>query len=177
MTDRDGSYESLKAHPFFKTIDWEQLPSQTPPPIYPYLPSTPGNEELRSHYRVPSNLEPGLDDSHMTRLLGLGLHEEATTTTPAASTSTTTTTTTTGGGDGGSNSSSTTQARETNGPVRKTSVRKTSVATCSPEVLQERLSIQARDNQWHRFVQNNLILKQGIVDKRKVREKWLSEMQ
>lgn len=37
----------------------------------------------------------------------------------------------------------------------------------SPEEKRRRLEIQARDNKWHQFVDGELILKQGYVDKRK----------
>lgn len=37
----------------------------------------------------------------------------------------------------------------------------------SPEEKQRRLEVQARDNKWHQFVDGELILKHGQVDKRK----------
>lgn len=37
----------------------------------------------------------------------------------------------------------------------------------SPEEKRRRLEIQARENKWHQFVDGELILKQGQVDKRK----------
>lgn len=76
-TDLNDRYVSIRSHPFFDDIDWSCLRSQQPPQIYPYLPG----EELRSHYRIPDHLEPGLDDKQLTRLLGLELgtsdHHEA----------------------------------------------------------------------------------------------------
>ncbi|XP_015119492.1 3-phosphoinositide-dependent protein kinase 1 isoform X2 [Diachasma alloeum] len=78
-TDEHGNgYPSIRAHPFFEGVDFETLHEQTPPPIYPYLPGTSEHEELRSHYRVPDHLEPGLDDKQLTRLLGLGIGEDTT---------------------------------------------------------------------------------------------------
>lgn len=75
-SDEHGSgYPSIRAHPFFVNVDFETLHEQTPPPIYPYLPGTSEHEELRSHYRMPDNLKPGLDDKQLTRLLGLGIAE------------------------------------------------------------------------------------------------------
>lgn len=75
--DEHGSgYPSIRAHAFFDGVDFETLHEQTPPPIYPYLPGTSENEEMRSQYRVPDHLEPGLDDKQLTRLLGLGIGEE-----------------------------------------------------------------------------------------------------
>ncbi|UYV70259.1 hypothetical protein LAZ67_7002299, partial [Cordylochernes scorpioides] len=46
--------------------------------------------------------------------------------------------------------------------------RKISALGKSPQETEERLTRQARENPWHRFVEGNLILRQGLVDKRKV---------
>lgn len=46
--------------------------------------------------------------------------------------------------------------------------RKTSMLDISPDEMAQRLEQQAKTNSWHKFVQGNLILKQGLVDKRKV---------
>lgn len=49
----DGDcYTSIRAHPFFEGMVLEELHTQTPPAIYPYLPGSSAQEELRSHYRV-----------------------------------------------------------------------------------------------------------------------------
>lgn len=68
-TDSGDKYHSIRSHKFFEGIKWETLHKQTPPQIYPYLPG----EDLRSQYRVPDHLEPGLDDKQLQRLLGLEL--------------------------------------------------------------------------------------------------------
>lgn len=34
-----SNYAEIKSHPFFNEISWDELPSQTPPPLLPYLPS------------------------------------------------------------------------------------------------------------------------------------------
>lgn len=41
------------------------------------------------------------------------------------------------------------------------------ILNISPEEKRRRLEIQARDSKWHQFVDGELILKQGLVDKRK----------
>ncbi|XP_067003119.1 3-phosphoinositide-dependent protein kinase 1 isoform X2 [Anabrus simplex] len=125
------NYPSIRAHPFFTGIEFESLHKQTPPQIYPYLPGTSENEELRSHYRVPDHLEPGLDDRQLTRLLGLDLQD----------------------------------ADRVPEPERPR--KKKSITDVSQEELRHRLEVQAKESKWHRFVENNLILKQGLVDKRK----------
>ncbi|XP_034251085.1 3-phosphoinositide-dependent protein kinase 1 [Thrips palmi] len=153
-------YPSVRAHPFFQGIDFKTLSETNPPPIYPYLPGTSQHEEMRSHYRVPDHLEPGLDDKQLTRLLGLELQN--------------------------SSSNSEPEPQKPPEPIippvvpepqrkisheRKISVtarrRHISILELSPEEIAERLEKQIRENQWHQFTENNLIIKQGLVDKRK----------
>lgn len=128
MTDSEG-YPSIREHSFFDNINWDTLAQTTPPPIYPYLPGTSESQELRSHYKVPDHLEPGLDDKQLTRLLGLDLQ------TPSV-------------------------------PKPK---KKTSICDLTNEEISTKLQTQMTDNKWHSFVEGNLILKQGFVEKRKVR--------
>ncbi|CAL1278763.1 unnamed protein product [Larinioides sclopetarius] len=45
--------------------------------------------------------------------------------------------------------------------------RKSSILDIPHEEMTQRLEEQAKNNPWHKFVQGNLILKQGLVDKRK----------
>ncbi|EDV49995.1 3-phosphoinositide-dependent protein kinase 1 isoform X1 [Drosophila erecta] len=71
--DEFGYYESIRAHPFFAGIDWQTLRQQTPPPIYPYLPGVSQDEDFRSSYTVPGDLEPGLDERQISRLLSAEL--------------------------------------------------------------------------------------------------------
>lgn len=68
--DQHDLYESIRSHDFFDGIVWEKLRSQTPPTIYPYLPGLDSKDDIRLEYRVPDNLEPGLGDRQLTRLLG-----------------------------------------------------------------------------------------------------------
>lgn len=133
-TDKVG-YPSIRQHPFFHGLDFESLHSQTPPQIYPYLPGTSEHAEMRSHYRVPDHLEPGLDDRQLTRLLGLDLGSQ-------------------------------TEAEPE--PQHQKPRRKTGVADLSPEEIRRKLEQQQRESKWHSLVQGNVVLKQGLVDKRKV---------
>lgn len=77
--DEFGYYQSIREHPFFDGINWTTLRQQTPPPIYPYLPGVSQDEELRSgngsSYSLPisGDLEPGLDERQITRLLSAEL--------------------------------------------------------------------------------------------------------
>ncbi|KAJ9578494.1 hypothetical protein L9F63_005223, partial [Diploptera punctata] len=129
-TDPVG-YPSIRAHPFFEGIDFDTLHEQTPPPIYPYLPRTSEHEELRSHYRVPDHLEPGLDDKQLTRLLGLDL-----------------------------------QGAERMEPQERPRKR-TGITDLSPAEIHQQLEKQREASKWNNLVEGNLILKQGLVDKRK----------
>ncbi|XP_055912054.1 3-phosphoinositide-dependent protein kinase 1 isoform X2 [Eupeodes corollae] len=71
--DKIGCYESIRSHPFFEGVDFDGIREQVPPTIYPYLPGVSKDEEFRSQYRVPDDLEPGLGDRQLTRLLGMEL--------------------------------------------------------------------------------------------------------
>lgn len=71
--DKSGHYESLRSHPFFNNINWYTVRTQEPPAIYPYLPGNKEEKELRSHYRVPDDLEPGLGDRQRNRLMAYDL--------------------------------------------------------------------------------------------------------
>ncbi|XP_043491809.1 3-phosphoinositide-dependent protein kinase 1 isoform X3 [Polistes fuscatus] len=179
--EHGAGYPSIRAHPFFKGVDFETLHEQTPPPIYPYLPGTSEHEELRSQYRVPDHLEPGLDDKQITRLLGIVIGEddddddddddeedqenadsnvEPTSNEPSK--------------------------RVIDKPARRAAIlaaaaavaerqpRKTrtsgtesNIADLTPEEIRNRLEKQRTSCQWDVFVKGNLILKQGFVNKRK----------
>jgi len=54
-------------------FNWQTLRQQTPPPIYPYLPGVSQDEDVRSSYIVPGDLEPGLDERQISRLLSAEL--------------------------------------------------------------------------------------------------------
>lgn len=77
--DEFGYYESIRAHPFFAGIDWQTLRQQTPPPIYPYLPGVSQDDAICTvngvSYSLPisGDLEPGLDERQITRLLSAEL--------------------------------------------------------------------------------------------------------
>ncbi|XP_048516309.1 3-phosphoinositide-dependent protein kinase 1 isoform X2 [Athalia rosae] len=133
--EHGAGYPSIRAHPFFEGVDFETLHEQTPPPIYPYLPGTSEHEELRSHYRVPDHLEPGLDDKQLTRLLGLGIGEE--------------------------------EKPEPRAAVVEKPRKQAGIADLTPEEINSRLKKQRSSNKWDYLVEGNLILKQGLVYKRK----------
>ncbi|VDP20323.1 unnamed protein product [Soboliphyme baturini] len=51
---QQGGCKAIKEHPFFETVDWETLPEQTPPAMLPYLPRTTTNDAFTSTYCVSS---------------------------------------------------------------------------------------------------------------------------
>lgn len=152
--DQEGQgYPSIKAHPFFINIDFETLHIQVPPPIYPYLPGTSEHEEMRSHYKVPDDLEPGLDDKQLTRLLGLEL-------------------TNTGKVESYIKKSVEKpflDEKKENQEQPKFDLRNKNknITNLSSREFSHRLDQQKISNQWNNFVEGNLILKQGFVNKRK----------
>lgn len=127
-------YTSIRSHPFYNGLDFDTLHSTYPPPIYPYLPGNSESQELRSHYRFPDHLEPGLDDKQYTRLLVAdGQSSSATTPTPIP------------------------RPRKRSG-----------ILQMNDEEKQHQLNQQKCTSKWHSLVEGNLIVKQGLVDKRKV---------
>ncbi|CAH2039692.1 unnamed protein product, partial [Iphiclides podalirius] len=113
--DEGDTYESIRSHPFFEGIDWDNIWDQTPPTISPYLPGGSFEEE----YTVPDHLEPGLGNNQLVRLWEFDLSTSR------------------------------------------------GILNISPEERRRRLEVQARENKWHPFVDGELILKQGLVEKRK----------
>ena len=41
-----GGMSALKSHKFYAGVDWDSLPSTTPPKLMPYLPATSHNPEF-----------------------------------------------------------------------------------------------------------------------------------
>lgn len=118
-----GGYANLKAHSFFKDIEWENLHLQDPPKLLPYLPSTSvDGEDLGSSYDVSVSSDE--DDEIMNDMFNDLLTKN--------------------------NSNSTTGSRKS-----------------STEKPTNYISSDADKAQWQQFVGDRVILKEGIVDKRK----------
>lgn len=126
-SNRKLGYTSVRQHEFFRSMQdrWDSLHLEQPPHILPYLPRNSNSEELRSKFDCREELQPGLDDRQMNRLLSLALYEEAR------------------------------AFNRTIEPARR------SVLDIPPAELERRLREQREQNEWHQFVENNLILKQG----------------
>lgn len=69
--DMGDTYESIRRHPFFDSIDWDAIRRESPPPIYPHLPGL--NDEDSKQYRVPDDITPGLGEEQLRRLIGMEL--------------------------------------------------------------------------------------------------------
>ncbi|XP_065580101.1 3-phosphoinositide-dependent protein kinase 1-like isoform X3 [Artemia franciscana] len=118
-----GSYTSVKSHPFFSGLDFEELHKVKPPEICPHLVRT----ESSSSFEIPSDAQPGLGANELSRALGLPL-----------------------------------------APSRKSSTvtrSKLSIADLD-ETEREKMLEGQKENKFNQFVENNVILKQGFIDKR-----------
>ncbi|EFX72775.1 putative PDK-1 [Daphnia pulex] len=148
-----GGYPSIKQHRFFQSIDFETLYLKTPP-----CPSKCRDTvDLVSEASDPSeflNAEPGLSGQQLSKLLGLHLNDEP---------------------SDASRKSAPEPSRETSSSISST----TSVPPPpakkglihfpeNEQQLQARLLQQQKTQpQWHNLVDKKLILKQGLIDKRK----------
>jgi 3-phosphoinositide dependent protein kinase-1 len=124
-----NGYVSIKEHEFFIPLakNWSLI-NETPPTIARYLSGDTANDEPRNKFDTTENLEPGLAERQITRLMGLSLHEDF------------------------------------DKPNINT---KKGILDISPKEMNEKLRIQKERNIFHRFVEENLILKQGFIDKKK----------
>jgi 3-phosphoinositide dependent protein kinase-1 len=125
-----NGYVSIKEHEFFIPLanNWSLI-NETPPTIARYLSGDTANDELRNKFDTPENLEPGLAERQITRLMGLSLHEDF--------------------------------------DKPNINTNKKGILDIPPKDMNERLRIQRERNIFHRFVEENLILKQGFIDKKK----------
>ncbi|KAF7630774.1 Protein kinase domain-containing protein [Meloidogyne graminicola] len=185
-----GGIEALKRHEFFMNVDWENIYTRKPPELKPYLPASCGEPAFYGDYNPSGNIEPGLNEAALSRLMGLGTFS-------------------------GSNCEGSTSLkgfmdfesieekifsfipnknffsfREKRNnflpsiysipPITSTSSSCSSFGSTqttipgllpTPEELERRrqcqLERQKREHKYHQFVQNNLILKCGLIDKKK----------
>lgn len=148
--DEMGGYAVLKSHPFFDGIDWENLPNQSPPELQPYLPACGvDSENLWGQYKVcfsshPYNPHPGMHVDHLPCPFQPGLDDQHLSQLQLISV------------DG------------TLGSVEPTADRKSRTSWVTDDERSRKLEKQAKENPYHSFVENNLIIKQGLLDKRVV---------
>uniref|UniRef100_A0A4W3ITD1 3-phosphoinositide-dependent protein kinase 1 n=1 Tax=Callorhinchus milii TaxID=7868 RepID=A0A4W3ITD1_CALMI len=137
-----GSYTPLKAHPFFEAISWENLHLQTPPKLTAYLPAmSEDDEDCYGNY-----------DDLLSQFGCMQVAPSISTQSPSPP--------------------------EPSPPQRSDSNIEQYIHDLNDNSFEldlqfteedKRLLLekQANRNPWHQFVENNLILKMGPVDKRK----------
>ncbi|XP_034414609.1 3-phosphoinositide-dependent protein kinase 1 [Cyclopterus lumpus] len=137
-----GGYDPLRQHPFFDTISWSDLHLQTPPKLTPYLPAmSEDDEDCYGNY-----------DDLLSQFSNMQVAQ--------------------------SSSSHSLSPHESTPPQRSSSNIEQYIHDLdnnsfeldlqfTEEEKQLLLDKQTTGNPWHQFVENNLILKMGPVDKRK----------
>ncbi|KAI5091599.1 3-phosphoinositide-dependent protein kinase 1 precursor [Silurus meridionalis] len=138
-----GGYNPLRAHSFFESISWENLHLQTPPKLTPYLPAmAEDEEEYYGNYDDLLSQFSSMEVVHSSSSQALSV---PTMLLPQRSTS---------------NIEQYIHDLDNNSFELDLQF--------SSEEKQLLLQKQTSRNPWHQFVENNLILKMGPVDKRKV---------
>ncbi|XP_046660362.1 putative 3-phosphoinositide-dependent protein kinase 2 isoform X2 [Homalodisca vitripennis] len=134
-SDEEG-YPSIRSHPFFTNTPWNSLASTPPPTVF----SDPTHRPAHNDNWVTSDMKPGLDNSQLSRILGLDQGQA-----PVAP-----------------------PAPRPQAPPQQVARRKKSyVQDLTEAEIQRRLALQKAENKWHDVVEGNLIIKQGFIDKRK----------
>ncbi|XP_073840176.1 phosphoinositide-dependent kinase 1 isoform X2 [Musca autumnalis] len=160
--DINGHYESIRSHPFFKNVDFEAVRQTTPPPISPFLPDLVREDE--NEFMLCDNLEPGLDDRQLTRLLGKELGCISDDDVMERKMSGGSNKTKTGGG---SNTTTTVTVRNTSSATHGNNQKSAKNSfDLSDMEKHKRLEAQKSDK-WHVFTDGEVILKKGFVNKRK----------
>ncbi|XP_047389269.1 3-phosphoinositide-dependent protein kinase 1 isoform X5 [Sciurus carolinensis] len=135
-------YEPLKAHPFFESITWENLHQQTPPKLTAYLPAmSEDDEDCYGNYDNLLSQFGCMQVSSSSSSHSLSVADAGL---PHRS---------------GSNIEQYIHDLDTNSFELDLQF--------SEDEKRLLLEKQAGGNPWHQFVENNLILKMGPVDKRK----------
>merc|ERR1719471_2629078 len=141
--DSPGHYSSLKSHPFFQNIEFSSLHSTTPPNIQPWVGDPDQEDPIWSRQ---ADMEPGLGPSQMSRILrdqiGDITREDSDTEWDD-------------GDDGSLNSEGSCIPPSGN------------IGDLSDLERSRLLEKQSKTNEFHQFVEGNLILKQGILNKKK----------
>ncbi|XP_045318281.1 3-phosphoinositide-dependent protein kinase 1 isoform X1 [Leopardus geoffroyi] len=137
-----GGYGPLQAHPFFESISWENLQHQTPPKLTAYLPAM--SEDDEDCYGNYDNLLSQFGCMQVSTSSSSHCLPASDTGLPPAA---------------GSNIEQYIHDLDTNSFELDLQF--------SQDEKRLLLEKQASGNPWHQFVENNLILKMGPVDKRK----------
>lgn len=138
------SYPSLTSHPFFQGIDFPTLHLSTPPGVPERLVGDPGAKDPVWD-RYP-DMAAGLGPDAMSRLLKFQLESGSTEDEVSE-----------GEEEAEHTTSSDTSCLPDSG----------NIGDISDEERARLLDLQQRNNEWHQLVEGNLILRQGVLDKKK----------
>ncbi|XP_069503291.1 3-phosphoinositide-dependent protein kinase 1 [Ambystoma mexicanum] len=136
-----GSYEPLKAHSFFENLKWENLHNQTPPKLTAYLPAMSEDDE-----DCYGNYDDLLSQFGCMQVSSVSSHSLS-------------------GPEASQTPRSDSNIEQYIHDLDNNSFELDLLFSEDEKMLL--LEKQAGGNQWHQFVENNLILKMGPVDKRK----------
>ncbi|XP_043957611.1 3-phosphoinositide-dependent protein kinase 1-like isoform X3 [Gambusia affinis] len=137
-----GGYDPLRQHPFFDTISWSDLHLQTPPKLTPYLPAmSEDDEDCYGNYDDLLSQFSNMQVAPSSSSHSLSPHDSAP---PQRSSS---------------------NIEQYIHDLDNNSFELDLLFTEEEKKLL--LDKQTNGNPWHQFVENNLILKMGPVDKRK----------
>jgi len=135
--DKDG-YVSIKNHLFFKGINFENLHNSSPPQIESYLRT---NTEEDPVWQRHPNMKPGLDKEAINRILKDQIE--------------------------GHSDSADEESEEDILDSSSSLEVSLNMAELADQERTRLLEEQQKNNEFHRFVEGKLILKQGLLDKKK----------
>lgn len=139
-------YPSIKRHPFFTNLEFDKLHCTTPPQIKSYVRDTTTVDSVWARY---PNMHPGLGSEEMSRMLRdqieSGSLED----------------------DDGDLSEDGLTVEEDQVSITSEIITTGNIGDLSDEERTRLLELQRANNEYHKFVEGHLILKQGILDKKK----------
>jgi len=142
----NNNYLSIKKHPFFENVDFDHLHETTPPQIQSYVRDP---DEPDSIWQKYPTMQPGMGAPEMTRMLKLQIEE------------------------GSLEESDPEDDKQDIDDVSSLNSNDScippsgNIGDLTDEERNRLLDTQKRNNEYHEFVEGNLILKQGILDKKK----------
>jgi len=141
----DDGYPSIKRHPFFENIDFDSLFKSTPPQIQSYVGELECSDSVWERF---PNMQPGMGPAEMSRMLKIQMEE-------------------------GSREDSGSDTEERDPDLCSLSSEGSclpasgNIGDLSDEERTRLLNQQMQNNEYHQFAEGRLILKQGILDKKK----------
>ncbi|XP_044735543.1 putative 3-phosphoinositide-dependent protein kinase 2 isoform X2 [Chrysoperla carnea] len=138
-------YASIRNHPFFDDVIWDNIGGMPPSDSLEKV-ILDKNEE-GDEKDCFEKAEPGLNNRQMARLVGLSMDSSESTLIY----------------DGSVESLNLDNNQTKNGKEDK----RKNIADLTPIQIETRLSMQRRSSKYHDLVEGNLILKQGLLDKKK----------